>query len=681
MRTTGFLVFRALLVALTLLVAFVAPARSARAESQDARRDRRSAYDAKLVADLRAKSPEAADAFVQGNDAAEHNAHSRAAERYGRVLELVADYPPALRRRGMQLVLGGDRGAGIALGRRALQLDDSVETHDTFAMMLVDGTGEPTGPERAEAMRIASRAAERAPGDLDAQLVCCQVAVSAQDVEALHSCSEHAVRLDASDASAHTFASIAALGRGDTDTARAELDKARALGLDPAAAQHLEGAVDDSQSFMAKWGVRMAKALGVWLAGLALLLGLGWVLSAATLRLLRALPPDAKRERGQSQGALLRAAYRSVLHLCCLYYYASLPLVLLTVIGIGGGIIVGFFMIGHVPIKLVFLIGAVVLFTVWAVLKSLFVRNKESEPGMRLNLAEHPKLREVLAQVAARVGTRPVDSVYMTPETDIAVFERGGLSRQLRGSAERCLVLGTGVIEGMTLAPFKAVLAHEYGHFSNRDTAGGGFALAVRRSLFHTAIGLIRGGAAGWYNPAWWFVLGFQRVFLRISQGASRLQEVMADRAAAFSYGPEAFATGLTHVVRRSIAFDAHVRSTLGEVLETKQPLANLYCYAPANPAPGADIDAAVKDAMNRVPSAYDSHPRPADRIAWVRELATSVTFQPDDEALVWDLFADREKLQLAMTDEIVSAVAVNHGVVIARGPSSQSVQTAPSSA
>ena len=57
------------------------------------------------------------------------------------------------------------------------------------------------------------------------------------------------------------------------------------------------------------------------------------------------------------------------------------------------------------------------------------------------------------------------------------------MGRQLRGRAERCLILGVGVLEGLKIGPFKAVLAHEYGHFTNKDTAGGGFALAVRRSL------------------------------------------------------------------------------------------------------------------------------------------------------------------------------------------------------
>ena len=61
---------------------------------------------------------------------------------------------------------------------------------------------------------------------------------------------------------------------------------------------------------------------------------------------------------------------------------------------------------------------------------------------------------------------------------------------------------------------------------------------------------LVALGAAVW-SPAWWFVRGFYMLFLRISQGASRLQEVMADRWAAFSYGAQAFESGLRHALGR----------------------------------------------------------------------------------------------------------------------------------
>src|SRR4029079_12221765 len=131
-------------------------------------------------------------------------------------------------------------------------------------------------------------------------------------------------------------------------------------------------------------------------------------------------------------------------------------------------------------------------------------------------------------------------------------------------------------LEGMRLGPLKAVLAHEYGHLTNRDTAGGGFALAGRRSLHTMAQSLASSGAAAWYNPAWLFLNGFYRVFLRISQGASRLQEVLADRWAVFAYGADAFEAGLRHVIERSVRFDAHVGATINEVVKQKLPLANL---------------------------------------------------------------------------------------------------------
>ena len=57
------------------------------------------------------------------------------------------------------------------------------------------------------------------------------------------------------------------------------------------------------------------------------------------------------------------------------------------------------------------------------------------------------------------------------------------------------------MLEGFQLRPFKAVLAHEYGHFSNRDTAGGGLALQVRRSLGAFATTLAQAGAASVMRP------------------------------------------------------------------------------------------------------------------------------------------------------------------------------------
>ena len=341
-----------------------------------------------------------------------------------------------------------------------------------------------------------------------------------------------------------------------------------------------------------------------------------------------------------------------MLWLSCAYYYVSLPLVALSVVFAGGGIVYGFLAVGSMPVKLVLIIVVVVLATLWSMLKSLFVRVTDEDPGERLDLRRHPRLRGLLGDVARRIGTRPVDNVYLTPGTELAVMERGGMGRQLRGRAERCLILGVGVLEGLKIGPFKAVLAHEYGHFSNKDTAGGGFALAVRRSLITMAQSLAESGAAAWYNPAWLFLNGFYRVFLRISQGASRLQEILADRWAAFTYGSKAFEEGLRHVIEQSVRFDARAGAALRAWRRSPCPTCTSTSRRHAGARGGSREGGARGRSTARL--ALRQPPVADGAIRWVRSLnARGTATSTEDESHVWGLFADRQAIEERMTAHV----------------------------
>src|SRR6185503_11110707 len=91
----------------------------------------------------------------------------------------------------------------------------------------------------------------------------------------------------------------------------------------------------------------------------------------------------------------------------------------------GGGLIYGFFILGRIPVKLLILAVLVVGVTIISILKSLFIRPRDEDPGSKVDLAAEPRLRAMLDEVAARIGTRAVDNVYLTPSTDVAVLERG----------------------------------------------------------------------------------------------------------------------------------------------------------------------------------------------------------------------------------------------------------------
>jgi Zn-dependent protease with chaperone function len=510
----------------------------------------------------------------------------------------------------------------------------------------------------AEARSLAAEAARLGPKDSFPVQVQAQIAVETNDLDALRTAAEKLEVIAPQEPGTHLLRLSVAASEGSWSEARQALERARAMGLPEEDFRTVSERLESSVPFYVRWFRPTYVALGIWAAGFALLLLAGAVLSQVALRTARK-PPTSATANATGMSAGVRRAYSAVLSLSCIFYYASIPIVIGLVLAIGGALVYATFALGRVPIKLVIVVVVVVGVTVISMIKSLFIRPKDEDPGVRVALKEQPRLRALLDEVAKRIGTRAVDNVYLTPGTEVAVMERGKRSKK-----ERCLILGIAALDGMKVRPLKAVLGHEYGHFTNRDTAGGAFALSVRNSLGATAWGLAEGGAAAWYNPAWLFVSGFNRVFLRISEGASRLQEVLADRWAVFAYGADAFEQGLRHVVERGLRFDAHVGATLREVVEAQRPLHNLYTYEPASPT--ADLTQALDEALNRKSSAYDSHPTPAERFAIARALpARSRRVEPDDDAPAWSLFSDPIKLQQMMTAQVRENVMANYGVTI----------------
>ena len=630
-----------------------------------------SAFEKELAQTIEALDPEAAKLFAEGNAARERNDLEGAAAAYEKASARVPKFSAATRRLCTVRLHQGARDEAVALCRKALEAEDVAENKAALAQALLMRPAGQTAniSEQREAYELASSAAARKPDDRFAQLLLCEAALQYSRFVELKGCARALERVAPEFAPTYVYASMVDASEGNLGDALEKIERAKALGIGEETYTSLKAQYEEAMPFHERYGMTMLYSFLGWLVGLAALLGLGGLLSKLTLRVATAVPKSAD-ENATGADKWLRRFYGVVLWACCAYYYISLPIVMGIVLVAGGGIIYGFLALGRIPVKLVAIVAIFTLVSLWAMLKSLFFRPKESEPGEKLDLAEHPKLRAVLEEVAGRIGTRPVDNVYMTPTTDVGVFERGGLLRQLTGRTERCLVLGAGVLDGFPIGAFKAVLAHEYGHFHNEDTAGGGFALAVRRSVLTMAISLAQGGAAGWYNPAWLFVSGFHKIFLRISQGASRLQEVLADRWAAFAYGAEAFTDGLKHVIERSIRFDVHTQVALSEVIEQQRALANLYRYRVRGKAPDeAEITKAIDEAIHAEPSPYDSHPSPVDRFTWVNALPKrTIEGSPDDTLEVWELFSDRAKLEKQMTKKIRDAVAMNHGVIIPAG-------------
>lgn len=619
-------------------------------------------FDGRILQELQSIDPGAVPAWKAANAARDAGRFEEAAAKYAEVARRAPTFFHALRRQaGVELRMG-KRDLALTHARQAITISRTPENVAVLADVIVNGDNLP--PEQiSEGLALAKEAAAMQPNGHYEHATLAVAAIVANDVDQLNRAVETMLRIDAKNPATHFYHHVALASAGKFDEAQQALDQARMTGLPEEAYVSMSRALADARPFYLRWWKPVAIAFALWAVAFAALLGVGAWLSKQAMHAAQ----DTPEHLAQNSTLLsdrIRALYAKVLTVTSVYYYLSIPVVMLLVVLVLGGIVYGFFALGWVPVKLAFILVAVMAISIWSMIKSLFIRVKDEDPGRKLDLAAQPKLRAVLDEVAQQIGTRAVDNVYLTPFTEVAVYERG------KGNKERCLILGVAAVEALKVRPFKAILGHEYGHFTNRDTAGGAFAFSVRRSLGATAVALAQGGAATWYNPAWLFVNGFYRVFLRISEGASRLQEILADRWAVFAYGANAFEEGLRTIVAQSVRFDAHVDATIREVVDGKLALANLYTYRPATLQDGATLAENVEAAINAEASEYDSHPPAAQRFALVRALnAPEPPASPEDELPAWSLFANAEELQLSMTEQVRENVKMNTGIEIAAAP------------
>lgn len=330
------------------------------------------------------------------------------------------------------------------------------------------------------------------------------------------------------------------------------------------------------------------------------------------------------------------------------YYYISIPVVIFLVLAVAASVTYGFILLGQIPIRLVavLLIGA--LLTVYKMIRSLFIRVNREDPGRALREDEAPGLWALAREVAGTISTRAIDEIRVTPGTDVAVYENGSFTERARDRGKRVLILGAGVLNGFKQDGFRAVLAHEYGHLAHRDTAGGDVAIRVNSDMIKFAEAMAAGGQAVPWNIAFQFLRLYHLIFRRISRGATRLQEVMADRVAVRHYGAGAFEQGLRHVARRQVEFEDVAYSEIANAARAHRVIQNIY---ELDPSDESSVEEKIRERISRQTSPDDTHPSPAERFRLAARILS--TPRPAAQGMVWDLFVDRNRL----TNEMCSLI------------------------
>ena len=602
-----------------------------------------------IWAELEELAPQSVADFKAATEAMDAENYDKAIELFLRVRQKAPNFDPALRRLGSSLVSAGQAEAGFAYLRQALAIRRSPENLISLAQSLAfPGGKEATRKQKQEAYDLI-REANRSASAQDAYALVLQaeLAMDLDKIDDFRRTTEQLVANHPQLMVTHYFNAILAATDEKWITAEKEIKVAQSMGLPPEVAQRFLDSGVQTRARVWQYLTYSLYLVGAWIVGLTALFVVGKLMSRKTLTSLEAANPNSPTSASE---LTLRKFYRRLINVAGFYYYISLPVVIFLVIIVAASITYAFVMLGRIPIKLVAILAIGGLVTIFTLVRSLFIKVESVDPGRSLKYDEAPGLWDLTRTMAATLNTRPVDEIRITPGTDLAVYEKGTWKERSQDKAQRILILGIGVLNDFKQNGFRAVLAHEYGHFTHRDTAGGDVAIRVNNDMMKFAHAMIVTDQATWWNIAFQFLRIYHFIFRRISHGATRLQEVLADRVAAFQYGPLAFEEGLTHVVGKSVEFHHLAAKEIDESVAGQRALQNLYeLRLEQNP----DLQQQIEESLNRETSEDDTHPSPNDRFRLTRRI-TGANELPAT-GMVWDWFKNREALTSEMTSLIQS--------------------------
>jgi Zn-dependent protease with chaperone function len=374
------------------------------------------------------------------------------------------------------------------------------------------------------------------------------------------------------------------------------------------------------------------------------------------------------------------------------FYFICYLLLLLIGLGIGAAMCAfGVALIARLNVILV-VAGAGLLVSgaliVFFPLKFIFSSNKTNYEGLtEIQEANQPELFEFVRKVSQEVGTPFPRKIFLTHEVNASVFYNSNFLSMFL-PVQKNLVIGLGLVNVLNLSEFKSVLAHEFGHFSQKSMMAGSYVYQVNRAIFNMLhktdnYSLILDKMSGFH-----IILSlFSRITVKVLQGMqlaqrllytivnkqynrlSREMEYHADAVAAMVAGSNNAASALKMIAGGTEFFDGTINLYNGWLKDgirgtnvytdqrtNAQYFAKIYGHPLVNGLPKLPHDFAFASEHQkvRIDDIWASHPTPEQRDAHLNSLAINNNTVAES---AWCLFQNAKELQLRATEELYSTV------------------------
>ncbi len=380
-----------------------------------------------------------------------------------------------------------------------------------------------------------------------------------------------------------------------------------------------------------------------------------------------------------------------------LFILLYLLLLLVSVLMLYYGVIAGIFIISlRVHWITVAIGGGIVALTAmfcWFLVKFIFKTYKNENP-QRIQIIEsqHPELFAFIRQVASEVKAPFPKKIFISPDVNACVFYNSSFL-SLFLPVPKNLEIGLALVNSLNMSEFKAVLAHEFGHFSQRSMKLGSYTYTVNHILYnlvyeqdswdHTLVKWAEiGGVFGMFAWVTAKLVALVRWLLRKAyelinlsyMGLSREMEYHADSIAVSLSGSES----MKHALRRVEFCDSAYQNTLQDIQKLAEQniatdnillhhqasirfLAQEFELVCENGYLPLITDSDLKKRKNQsriyIKNQWASHPTQAERESNIMKIVVEASISQESP---WLLFTNPVEMQQLLTQQLYTLMYPN---------------------
>lgn len=338
-------------------------------------------------------------------------------------------------------------------------------------------------------------------------------------------------------------------------------------------------------------------------------------------------------------------------------------------------------------------IGISSLFLGIFMIKGFFIgKSAHDSEDREIKPEDEPQLFDFLYKLADEVGAPRPHKVYLSNRVNASVFYDLSFLN-LFFPSKKNLEIGLGLINVLNLGEFKAVLAHEYGHFAQRSMLVGRWvyiANQIASSIIYKRDVLdnfLRGLSSIDIRIAWigwilsiivWSIRSLVELVFKVvvlSQRAlSREMEFQADLVAVSATGSDALIHALHKLQAADAAFsDAmnHANKELGNEKAVKDLYAiqsnaiektayilndSTYGKSPSIPEESPASFRVFSNKIAQPPKMWSTHPPDQER---EENAKRNYIHGLIDDRNAWDLFKDPKKTRVLLTEDLIKTAKV----------------------